>query len=147
MKKISIALLIIISAFGCFSQQFNEKKLEKFSHKFAKAVMTGRPEKCLPFFEKKYVQEQHDHFLQGNTMQFVSEFMLGFGQLSHEEAGIDLPVFSDISNIVFVNIIRDRFNDIFAAYDVTLKNGRSFRLLAPVVIINKNKFAFIGAYG
>lgn len=147
MKKVLITTFVIISGIVCFSQQINEKKLQKFSNKFAKAVLTGKPERCLPFFDHDYVKEQHDIFLQGNTLQFVSEFLLGFGQLSPDEAGIDLPVFSDISNIVFTNILRDRNQDVFAAYVITLKNGKSFKFHAPVRITGKNKFAFVGAYG
>ncbi len=148
MKKSIILIISLVIASSVMSQQdVSEKHLRKFCEKFAKAIESGKPEKCLRFFDDKYVKEQHDIILKGNTLQFVSEFVLGFGQLPPEEAGVDLPVFSDISDVKFVDLIYDADGNRMAAYVITLKNGNSYKMHAPIVITGPKNFGFRGAMG
>ncbi len=147
MKNFVLILILLTTGISGISQQINEKKLQKFGKKFAKAVISGKPKKCLQFFDHEYVKEQHDHILQGNTMQFVSEFLFGSEQPPMGETETDPPVLSDIAKIEFTSILRNINRDIYAAYDITLRNGKSYKFLAPVRVRAKNKFGFVGAYG
>lgn len=147
MKHLLLFCALLISFTTAFSQQPDNKKLESFCKKFAKAVLTGKPEKCMKFFDKDYVTEQHDQFLKGNTLQFVSEYLLGGGILPPEEAGVDLPVFSDISDVKFITVMTDAEGNKTAVYEITLKKGCKYSMHAPIRIISEKEYGFYGAMG
>jgi len=147
MKKIIVFLLTVSLSYMAFSQEISDKHLRKFGQNFAKAVLTGNPENCLPYFDKEYVKEQHDIMLKGNTMQFVSEFFIGEGNLYNLQNALAAPVFSLITSITFVDIFKDEYNTIMVGFDVVLNNGKTFRMMPVVKILSKKKFCFVGAMG
>lgn len=147
MKKAIFFLFAFVIPFTLISQEVSDKKLHQFCEKFAKAVESGNQKKCISFFDAAYRSEQLDGFLKGNTEQFLDEFLLGFAPLPPDVAGVDLPRFQDIQSMHFIDIQRDQYGSITAMYDITLKNGITVKMHAPIRVTGKNKFGFIGAMG
>jgi len=147
MKKIILLTLLSFTMLSAFSQQPTNKKLNSFCNKFSKAVMSGSPEKCLKFFDEDYVKAQHDGFLEGETEQFLSEFLLVNSIFLNEDSEGVLPAFSDISDIKFIDIITNAEGEKAALFEITLKKGCKFSMHAHIRILNKNEFGFYGAMG
>jgi len=147
MKKILVFVVAAFIATSSFSQQVNEKKLKKFCVGFAKAVESNNAKKCLKFFDSQYVKEQHDVFLEGRTSQFVSEFLLGFSEGAFNASGEDRPSLDKVSSMNFLHILRDANGNITAVFDLQLKSGKSYRLMAPISVSGSSGFGIVGAMG
>jgi len=147
MRKIIIFTIAVSMIYSGIAQPSTDKHLKKFANKFAKAVLSGKPENCLPYFEKEYVIEQHDVFLKGNTMQFVSEYIFGFSDISPEFSHLSRSVFYDIREMTFSDILQDKYGQVSIIYDIILKDGQYIKLSAPVIIYGKKSYGFRGAMG
>jgi hypothetical protein len=147
MRNILMFVIAVFIVCNGIAQPSADKHLKKFAVKFSKAVLSGKPENCLPYFDKDYVREQHDVFLKGNTMQFVSEFIYGFSEISPELSDLSRSIFYDIREMAFSDILQDKYGQVTIIYTIILKDGQNITLSAPVIIYGKRSYALRGAMG
>lgn len=147
MKRIFISGILLLCFLTGNSQKVKEKNILKFADQFSEAIIHNDQKKCLRFFEKNYLYEQHDLLLKGNTGQFLTEFITGFSNYHEKTQNGKMFTLNEISGMKYLKTLPNGQNNISIVFEITLKNGQTFILNAPAVISGKKISGFIGAVG
>lgn len=124
-------------------------ELNQFIHEFEKAANSNNTVLLMTLMDGAYRKEQHDHFLQGNTIQFINEFFCGTYITDKEgKTQFDCPGLNTISDVKTVNITpsENGYKYIFK-FKSGGKTYTSQRYISVKVIDNKRQFGLVGAVG
>lgn len=143
MKFKLLILSILISTFS-FGQSVKKKDIKYFCKSFEQEILTKNLQGCLKYFEPEYRTTQHDGFLDGNTSQFIREFLAGTPK---GEALVITPKIIEIKSIKLKKIKREDSDITNAILCVKHKDGRMLRSQVMIITISKTEIYFVGAVG
>jgi len=89
---------------------------------------------------------QHNDFLQGNTEQFLEEFLAGYDMKAPEGEQIIVPVFSEINSCKLIKLKATSSDSYMVIFEIKLVNGITY-LIETQVVKSPSGIGLVGAMG
>ena len=146
MRKLSIMIIAMLMTCVCINaQDFTKSTVKGIANGFISTLMQGNLKGTLPFFDPRYVAEQHDDFLEGRTEQFVAEFLAG--QVKKDYYAIT-PQLDRIKSMKVKKTCCDLDKDeIWADVQILMDYGVKFVVRLEMRVTESGDLRFIGAVG
>lgn len=142
-NKLLIIVLVLVPTF-IYAQEASKKDVKNTFAKFEQTILQNDLKGSLKYFEPDYKKMQHDKFLEGNTSQFVREFLAG---APRGEALFVTPDIQEIESIKLKKIKYNNDNEAEARIQVKLKDGRKLQSEVLIIINSATEIYFVGAVG
>lgn len=147
MKIISVLLVFLAMSGLSTAQTVNDKDIENFCKGFVKTVNKHDMKASLGYFDTNYRIEQHDKFLEGNTKQFVEEFLSGYSDEIQSIGVLYVPDFYEIKKIKLSGIDFVDDNICYVVFEIRMNSGNSYVMAAHILFQSKSNMGFVGAMG
>jgi len=143
--KIKILIISLIMIPGLLlAQNASKKDIKAVCTEFEQTILNKNLDASLKFFEPEYKQMQHDRFLEGNTTQFVREFLAG---ATKGKALYRTPEIAEIESIKLKKIKFTTDHEAEATLFIKLKDGAKLRSQVLIIIKSDKEIYFVGAVG
>lgn len=145
MKKIILSIALF-SALCCNAQPYSKETVKVITDSFIATLLYEEDIKAtLRFFDKAYVAEEHDDFLEGRTEQFVSEFLAGSFKKGYYFVN---PKLNEILTIKVKKCVYNiKKGEIYSIVEITLDTGVRYKVKLDMTISETGTLGFIGAVG
>lgn len=141
-KGLLLALAMLV-AVHVNAQCPKKNKIKFFGQKFAKHIIDGEKEKALNFFDPDYREEQLERNLNGNTTQFLEEFLSAF----HKKNDFIVPSLEGIKKIKIKRVILQNTSKASLVCKIWMNNKISYKTELSVICKNNKELYFIGPMG
>ena len=141
-KGLLLALAMLV-AVHVNAQCPKMKEIKFFGQKFAKHIIDGEKEKALDFFDPDYREEQLERNLNGNTTQFLEEFLSAF----HKKNDFIVPSLEGIKKIKIKRVILQNNSKASLVCKIWMNNKISYKTELSVICKNNKELYFIGPMG
>jgi hypothetical protein len=141
-KGLLIAFAMLITV-HLNAQCPKKKEIKFFGEKLAKHILDGEKEKALDFFDPDYREEQLERNLNGNTTQFLEEFLSAF----HKKNDFIVPSLEGIKKIKIKRVILQNTSKASLVCKIWMNNKISYKTELSVICKNNKELYFIGPMG